>query len=96
VNTASNALFAILVVVFVLGTYTLALSLESIIDQWTALRKQKWGAKTSKENSGIQSEDRESITSVYGLGNSFGLKNRRKVRGISKSEDMEAGVSKVS
>jgi hypothetical protein len=44
-NSAGNVLFAILIVIFVLGTYALALSLESIINQWSRLRREKWGAE---------------------------------------------------
>lgn len=39
-NVGNNG-FAILTVVFILGTYALALSLESIIDYWARLRKAK-------------------------------------------------------
>ena len=44
-NSAGNVVFAVLTVIFVLGTYALALSLESIINQWWVLRKAKWGAR---------------------------------------------------
>ena len=35
---ATNALYAVLIVIFVVGTYGLALSLETILDQWERLR----------------------------------------------------------
>ena len=45
-NNAGNAVYAILVVVFLIGTYGLALSLESILEQWKRLRRgnnNRWG-----------------------------------------------------
>lgn len=73
-ESAGNALFAILVVVFVLGTYTLALSLESIIDQWVRFRKEKWGAKGLTTPPGR--EDVETKLSFNVLGSCCGLRRR--------------------
>ncbi|KAE9369730.1 hypothetical protein N431DRAFT_345331 [Stipitochalara longipes BDJ] len=44
-DNASNALYAVLTVVFVVGTYGLALSLETIIEQWVNFRDGEWRPK---------------------------------------------------
>lgn len=41
-DNATNALYAVLTVIFVVGTYGLALSLETIIDQWVSFRNGEW------------------------------------------------------
>lgn len=41
-NNATNALYAALTVIFVVGTYGLALSLETIIEQWISFRNGEW------------------------------------------------------
>jgi hypothetical protein len=41
-NNATNTLYAALTVVFVAGTYGLALSLETIIEQWVSFRNGEW------------------------------------------------------
>lgn len=69
-DNVGNIVFAILVVVFVLGTYALALSLESLLDQWK-LAKQKWRTRNSKKIS--SHEEVESIGLFGGLG---GLRKR--------------------
>jgi Mg2+ and Co2+ transporter CorA len=48
-ESAGNVAFALLVVFFVLGTYTLALSLENIIDQWSRLQKEQWSVRGLKK-----------------------------------------------
>jgi hypothetical protein len=77
-DSAGNGGFAILVVVFVLGTYVLALSLESIIDQWKRLKKEKWRAShvTKRPPSHL---DADSKLSFNVLGSCWGLRRRREV-----------------
>jgi hypothetical protein len=41
-DNATNALYAVLIVIFVVGTYGLALSLETIIEQWISFRNGEW------------------------------------------------------
>jgi hypothetical protein len=41
-DNATNALYAVLTVVFVVGTYGLALSLETILEQWKSFRRGEW------------------------------------------------------
>jgi hypothetical protein len=41
-NNATNALYAALTVIFVVGTYGLALSLENILDLWISFRNGEW------------------------------------------------------
>jgi hypothetical protein len=74
-DSAGNVTFGILVLVFVLGTYVLALSLESIIDQWSRLRKEKWGTRglTKSPPSHI---DAESKLSFNVLGSCCGFRRR--------------------
>jgi hypothetical protein len=73
-DNVGNIVFAILVVVFVLGTYALALSLESLLDQWK-LAKQKLRARNSIPN--ITSHEEAESTGSFGvLGNCCGLRRR--------------------
>ena len=51
-ENAGNNGFAILTVVFILGTYALALSLENIIDQWERFRHEKWGKPGKPKTNG--------------------------------------------
>jgi hypothetical protein len=53
---ATNALYAVLIVIFVVGTYGLALSLETILDQWERLRDGEWRPKrlTRRPEQGIE------------------------------------------
>lgn len=74
VDSAGNVVFAILVIIFVLGTYALALSLESIIDQWARLRKEKWKAK--ELTSSPKRDDAESKLSFNVLGSCCGFRRR--------------------
>jgi len=43
---ATNALYAILTVIFVVGTYGLALSLETILDQWERFKYGEWRSRS--------------------------------------------------
>lgn len=73
-DNVGNIVFAILVVVFVLGTYALALSLESLLDQWK-LAKQQWRARNSMNE--INSHEEAEPTGSFGvLGNCCGLRRR--------------------
>jgi hypothetical protein len=73
-DNVGNIVFAILVVVFVLSTYVLALSLESLLDQWK-LAKQKWRARSSTAN--ITSREEAESTGSFGiLGSCCGLRRR--------------------
>lgn len=74
-NSAGNILFAILVVIFVLGTFALALSLESIIGQWSRLRKEKWRAERLT-TSPPKRDDVESKLSFNALGSCCGFRRR--------------------
>jgi hypothetical protein len=74
-DSAGDITFAILVVIFVLGTYALALSLESIIDQWSRLRKEKWKAK-GLTMSPPRHDDAESRLSFNALGSCCGFRRR--------------------
>jgi hypothetical protein len=78
-DNVGNIVFAILVVVFVLGTYALALSLESLLDQWK-LTKQKWRARNSMTNISSH-EEAESPGLFGGLG---GLRKRTNVDEIDE------------
>ena len=88
-DSAGNVLFAVLVLVFVLGTYALALSLESIIDQWSRLRKEKWGAK-GLTASPPKRDDTESKLSFNALGSCCGF--RRKYT----SDEMDEKISQAA
>lgn len=85
-DSAGNGGFAILVVVFVLGTYALALSLESIIDQWKRLKKEKWRASHVTRHPPNHHDD-DSRLSFNALGSCWGLRRRR---------DSEEGDDKIS
>ena len=74
-DSAGNVLFAILVVIFVLGTYALALSLESIINQWSRFRREKWGAK-GLTTAPPKRDDAESKLSFNALGSCCGFRRR--------------------
>ncbi len=97
-----NVGFAILVIVFVLGTYALALSLESIMDQWARFRQEKWGrpGKISgqfrkdgdNEKAGDDYLDRESKLSFNVMGSCFGLRRRR----IDATQNGSADIDNVS
>lgn len=56
---ASNTLFAVLVVIFVIGTYALALSLENIISQWSRFKKQRWRRNNRNLNQNIEEKEVE-------------------------------------
>lgn len=75
-DSAGNGGFAILVVVFVLGTYALALSLESIIEQWKRLKKEKWRASHMTKRP-PNHHDANSKLSFNVLGSCWGLRRRR-------------------
>lgn len=74
-DSTGNIVFAILVVIFVLGTYALALSLESIIDQWSRLRKEKWRTK-GLTTSPRTRDDAESKLPFAALGSCCGFGRR--------------------
>ena len=86
-DSAGNIAFAVLVTFFVLGTYTLALSLENIIDQWGRLRREKWGVggltTTPPGREGEQSK-----LSFNVLGSCFGLR-RRDINDVSEEKISE-------
>ncbi|PVH79529.1 hypothetical protein DL98DRAFT_655454 [Cadophora sp. DSE1049] len=94
-NVGNNG-FAILTVVFVLGTYALALSLENIIDQWERFRQEKWGrpGKSKTGSDGMVGEDDESKLSFNVMGSCFGLRRRREYTG--ESLESEERISKVA
>jgi len=77
-DSAGNVLFAILVVVFVLGTYALALSIESIIEQWSRLRRQRWKAKgVMNSGSKRQAHGADPEHASHALGGYFGMRRRQ-------------------
>jgi hypothetical protein len=41
-DNATSALYAVLIVIFAVGTYGLALSLETIIERWIGFRNAEW------------------------------------------------------
>ena len=41
-DNATSALYAVLIVIFAVGTYGLALSLETIIERWIGFRNGEW------------------------------------------------------
>jgi hypothetical protein len=86
-ESAGNVAFAVLVVLFVLGTYALALSLENIIDQWARLRGEKWGIRGLTTNP-PRREDAESKLSFNVLGSCCGLR-RRYVGDVSEEKISE-------
>jgi hypothetical protein len=74
-ESAGNVAFAVLVVLFVLGTYTLALSLENIIDQWVRLRDERWGVRGLTTNPPRRNHG-EAKLSFNVLGSCCGLRRR--------------------
>ncbi len=44
-DNATSALYAVLIVIFAVGTYGLALSLETIIERWRGFRNGEWQPK---------------------------------------------------
>ena len=88
-DSAGNVGFAILVVIFILGTYALALSLESIIDQWSRLTNEKWEARGLTMN-GNRNYDAESTFPFNALGSCCGFR-----RGWSGDESEEK-ISKAA
>jgi len=95
-ENAGNNGFAILTVVFILGTYALALSLENIIDQWERFRHEKWGKpgkpKTNGDGNGRRDDDPKLSFNV--MGSCFGLRRRREYTG--EELDSEERISKVA
>ena len=93
---AGNNGFAILTVVFILGTYALALSLENIIDQWERFRQEKWGRPGTLKNNGdgTRRQDVESKLSFNIMGSCFGLRRRREYTG--EELESEERISKVA
>ena len=93
---AGNNGFAILTVVFILGTYALALSLENIIDQWERFRREKWGrpGKSKTDSDGMGGQDGEPKLSFHVMGSCFGLRRRREH--TSESLESEERISKVA
>jgi hypothetical protein len=86
-DRAGNGGFAILVVVFIFGTYALALSLESIIQQWSRFKKEQWGPKNITKSPPTHHED-DSKLSFNALGSCWGFRRRH-------SSD-EEGAEKIS
>jgi hypothetical protein len=44
-DNATNAVYAVLTVIFLVGTYGLALSLETIMEQWISFKSGEWRPK---------------------------------------------------
>jgi hypothetical protein len=44
-DNATNAVYAVLTVIFLVGTYGLALSLETIMEQWISFKSSEWRPK---------------------------------------------------
>jgi hypothetical protein len=57
-DNATNALYAALTVIFVVGTYGLALSLETIMEQWISFREWRMATSTSAENTSREGLER--------------------------------------
>lgn len=93
---AGNNGFAILTVVFILGTYALALSLENIIDQWDRFRQEKWGrpGKPKANIDGSGRDDDESKLSFNVMGSCFGLRRSREYTG--ETLESEERISKAA
>jgi hypothetical protein len=83
-NSAGDVGFAVLVVVFMLGTYALALSLESIIDQWSRLKREEWGPKYVTKQPPSHHDD-ESKLSLNALGSCWGFRRRRGNHGVEQN-----------
>ncbi|KAL2072990.1 hypothetical protein VTL71DRAFT_10314 [Oculimacula yallundae] len=96
-DKVGNNGFAILTVVFILGTYTLALSLENIIGQWERFRKEKWGKPGSKkvvgDGEGGADNTVEEKLSFNIMGSCFGLRRRRELVDGSEGEEKIAKVA---
>lgn len=81
-NSANNVTFAVLVVVFVLGTYALALSLESIINSFARISEHRESRSAAKNSNPPNNSHRDRERSGAGVGaRSFGdwcgLRRRR-------------------
>lgn len=98
-NKVGNNGFAILTVVFFLGTYALALSLENIIDQFERFRREKWGRpgksdKTDRSSDVRNGDEPASKLSFNVMGSCFGLRRRREF--ADGSEEGEEKISEVA
>ncbi|KAK0100648.1 hypothetical protein ONS95_007101 [Cadophora gregata] len=95
-NKAGNNGFAILTVIFILGTYTLALSLENIIEQWERFRREKWGrpGKVKNASDGTGGHDTDSKMSAKVMGTFFGLRRRREH--VEENLESEERTSKAA
>lgn len=76
-DNVGNIVFAILVVVFVLGTYALALSLESIIDKWHSTKKKmQRGGGNKRIPVTAEDETSESSPDLGSGGRWYGVRKR--------------------
>ncbi|KUJ07866.1 uncharacterized protein LY89DRAFT_630924 [Mollisia scopiformis] len=81
-ENANTTTFAILVVIFVLGTYALALSLESIIDSFSKIadrRERMRSTQSSTSKSTQKDQETPSVDSSTSL-KWFGLRKRHRAR----------------
>lgn len=80
-HQATNVTFAVLVIIFVIGTYTLALSLESIMDALGKIGDRRRDRVTTKASKPTQNESHKESEEVN-LGSGYfskylGLRRRR-------------------
>ncbi|KAI9049724.1 hypothetical protein LZ554_005876 [Drepanopeziza brunnea f. sp. 'monogermtubi'] len=99
-DQVGNNGFAVLTVVFILGTYALALSLESIIEQWARVRKSRARGRSEgmKRGEGAVGKDRESETLQTARFRAMGVLwgRRRKQECSGGSVESEEKIAKVA
>lgn len=94
-NRATNVTFAVLVVIFIIGTYTLALSLESIMDALGKIvdkRRERATVTPSKPTRTESHEESETADADSGyFSNYLGLRRRKK--DVGEEEDIAEKIS---
>ncbi|PBP23734.1 hypothetical protein BUE80_DR005413 [Diplocarpon rosae] len=93
-NSAGNNGFAILTVLFVLGTYALALSLESIIDQWGRFRTAEKSAGRARRRAPTADEGADTPRLSLHVAAWLGL--RRRKRDVDGTWEREEEISKAA
>jgi hypothetical protein len=79
-KSASNVTYAVLVILFVLGTYALALSLESIIDSFSKISAKRDTNRERRESPDNQIRDENDVSRRWWnrIPNSYGLRKRHR------------------
>ena len=85
-KSATTTAFAVLVVVFVLGTYALALSLESIIGSFSKISERR-GMIRAKQKATARDEDQDQGVMPGTKSSWFGLRRRRRGK-VSEDEEL--------